>query len=63
MWKIEMEPNEGMRTFLGCTRDTPITVMFYMLGWSSMRSGYMLAHVKVYMDVIGDTHHPLHIPA
>lgn len=48
---------------LGCTRDTPITVMFYMLGWSSMRSGYMLAHVKAYMDVIGDTHNPLHIPA
>lgn len=42
--------NEGMRTILDITRNTPLATMRYMLGWSSISLSYMLAQFNAYME-------------
>lgn len=41
--RLEQVQNEQMRTILGWTRDIPIAKVRYLLGWSSIRSRFMLA--------------------
>lgn len=47
-----------MRTILGYTKDTLITIKRYMLALSSIRSRHRLTQAKAYMSVVGDNHIP-----
>ena len=58
--RLERIQNEGMRIVLGCTRDTPIVVMRYMLGLVSIKSRHTLAQAKFYLRVTADKGHPLY---
>lgn len=57
--RLEHIHNEEMRTILGCTGDTPITMIKYMLRLLSIRSRHRMAQVKTYICVVGDGHHSL----
>ena len=58
--RLEVIQNQGMRTILGCTRDTSCEAMRHMLGLWSMPERHKLAQVKAYLKVSADTKHPLH---
>jgi hypothetical protein len=58
--RLKRIQNEGMRIVLGCTRDTPILTMRYMLGLLLIKSRHSLSQAKAYMRVTSDKRHPLH---
>ena len=58
--RLEVVQNEAMRAVLGCTKDTHIVCMRYLLDLHSMKIRYKLAEAKMYLDVLGNTKHPLH---
>ena len=58
--RLEVIQNQGMRTILGCTRDTSCEAMRHMLGLWSMPERHKLAQVKAYLKVSADSKHPLH---
>ncbi|MCG8431104.1 MAG: hypothetical protein MJA29_08015, partial [Candidatus Omnitrophica bacterium] len=58
--RLERIQNEAMRAALGCTRDTPIACMRYLLDLPSIKVRYKLAQVKEYLRVVEKTGHPLH---
>ena len=58
--RMDTVQNEAMRTVLGCTRDTPIIAMRYLLDLPSVSVRHKVAQVKAYMRVAADVDHPLH---
>ncbi|RUS78680.1 hypothetical protein EGW08_013568 [Elysia chlorotica] len=58
--KLERLQNEAMRTVLGCTRDTHIICMRFLLDLSSVRIRHKLAQAKTYLRVMENPHHPLY---
>ena len=58
--RLDVIQNEGMRTILGCTRDTSAAAMRYVLGLPTMKERHKLAQVKAYLKVCADPQHPLH---
>ena len=60
MKRLDVIQNEGMRTILGCTKDTPIEAMRYLLNFPNMRERHRMAQVKAYLRVSADPQHPLH---
>ncbi|BFZ22749.1 hypothetical protein BsWGS_25788 [Bradybaena similaris] len=48
-----------MRAVLGCTRDTPVAAMRYMLALTSMKTRHAHAQVKAMLNVASKTNHPL----
>ena len=58
--RLDVIQNEGMRTILGCTRDTSAAAMRYVLGLPAMKERHKLAQVKAYLKVCADPQHPLH---
>ncbi|BFZ05508.1 hypothetical protein BsWGS_08547 [Bradybaena similaris] len=57
--KLERIQNEAMRAVLGCTRDTPVATMRYMLALTSMKTRHAHAQVKAMLNVASKTNHPL----
>ena len=60
MKKLDRVQNEAMRAVLGCTRDTPVVCMRYLLDLSSMGTRHKLAQAKMYLKVMQNERHPLH---
>lgn len=58
--RLDVIQNEGMRTILGCTKDTSAAAMRYVLGFPTMKERHKLAQVKAYLKVCADPQHPLH---
>lgn len=58
--KLDRVQNEAMRAVLGCTKDTPILCMRYLLGLSGIRVRHRIAQTKMYLSVMGKKDHPLH---
>ena len=58
--RLERVQNAAMRAVLGCTRDTHVICMRYLLGLSSMKVRHKVAQAKMYLKVMGDPTHPLH---
>ena len=56
----ELNQNEGMRSILGCTKDTSAEAVRYMLDLPPMDDRHKLAQVKDYTRVAADTSNPLH---
>jgi hypothetical protein len=59
--KFEVIQNEAMWAILGCSRDTPIMVIRYMLVLPTMEERYDMAQVKLYFRARNVSRHPLHI--
>ena len=58
--RLEVVQNEGMRTVLGCTRDTSAEAMRHILDLPCMEERHKIAQVKAYLRVCADPHNPLH---
>ena len=58
--RLDVVQNEGMRTILGCPRNTSAAAMRYMLGLPSMEQRHRAAMVKALYRVARDKDHPLH---
>ena len=58
--KLEKIQNEAIRAVTGCTRDTPIICMRYLLDLSSIKVRHKLAQAKMYLNVMADDGHPLY---
>ena len=58
--RLNVIQNEGMRTILGCTRDTATDAMRYVLDLPDMAERHRIAQVKAYLIVCSDSDHPLH---
>ena len=58
--RLERVQNEAMRAVLGCTRDTPIVTMRFLLDLPSIKSRHKIAQVKEYFKVANNDHHLLH---
>ena len=58
--RLDVIQNEGMRSILGCTRDTSAEAMRYLLDLPPMRDRHKLSQVKAYVKVAADTSNPLH---
>ena len=58
--RLERLQNEAMRAVLGCTRDTHIICMRYLLDLPTIKSRHKIAQVKMYLKVAEDETHPLH---
>ena len=58
--RLEVIQNEGMRSILGCTRDTSAEAMRYLLDLPSMPDRHKLAQVKAFGRVSADPGNPLH---
>ena len=50
--RLEVYQIEGMRTILGCTRDTSAEAMRYLLGLPPMPDHHKLAKVKVLAEYL-----------
>jgi len=51
--RLEVIQNEGMRTILGCTKDTSAEAMRYLLDFQTMRERHRMAqvtHIFTVMD-------------
>ena len=57
--RLEIIQNEGMRTILGCKKDTSVEAMRYLLDFPTMRERYRMAQVKAFLRET-DPQHPLH---
>ena len=60
MTKLERIQNAAMRVILGCTRDTPIVCMRYILGLPTIAGRLKVLQAKSYLRVAADTDHPLY---
>ena len=49
-----MIQNEGMRTILGCTRDTSAEAMRYLLDFPCVDERHKLAQIQAYLRVSAD---------
>ena len=58
--RLEVIQNQGMRTILGCTRDTSCGAMCYTIGLLSMSERHMKLQVQAYMKVSRDKKHLLY---
>ena len=58
--RLEVIQNQGMRTILGCTRDTSCEAMRHVLDLLSMPERHKKAQVQAYLKVSADVNHPLH---
>lgn len=58
--RLERVQNAAMRAVLGCTKDTHVVCMRYILDLASIRVRHKVAQVKLYLNVLGDPKHPLH---
>ena len=58
--RLETIQNEGMRTILGCTKDTSAEAMRFLLDFPTMRERHRMAQVKAFLRVSADPQHPLH---
>ena len=58
--KLERIQNAAMRVILGCTRDTPVVCMQYILGLPTVAGRLKVLQAKSYLRVVADTDHPLH---
>ena len=58
--RLEVIQNQGMRTILGCTRDTSCEAMRHLLDLLSMPERHKKAQVQAYLKVSADVNHPLH---
>ena len=58
--RLEVLQNEGMRSILGCTRDTSTEAMRYVLDLPPMQDRHKISQVKAYLRVAADTSNPLH---
>ena len=58
--RLDVIQNEGMRSILGCTKDTSSEAMRYALDLPPMEDRHKLAQVKAYTRVAADTKNPLH---
>ena len=58
--RLETIQNEGMRSVLGCTKDTSAEAMRYILDLPPMEDRHKLAQVKAYTRVAADVSNPLH---
>ena len=59
--KIGIDPKpRGMRTILGCTRNTSCEAMRHLLDLLSMPERHKKAQVQAYLKVSADVNHPLH---
>jgi len=52
--------NKGMRTILGCTKDTLAEAMRFLLDFPTMRERHRMTQVKAFLRVSADPQHPLH---
>ncbi len=52
--------NVGMKSVLGCAKDTSAAAIRYLLGLPPMVDRYRLAKIKTYLNVCADKKHPLH---
>ena len=52
--RLEVVQNEGMRTVLGCTRDTSAEAMRHILDLPCMEERHKIAQVKAYLRVGAD---------
>ena len=59
--RLDVIQNEGMRSILGCTKDTSAEAMRYALDLPPMEDRHKLAQVKAYTRVAADTSNPLHV--
>ena len=59
--RLDRLQNEAMRAVLGCTRDTHIICMRYLLDLSSMKIRHKMAQARMYLKVAEDETHPLHL--
>ena len=57
--KLDKVQNEAMRVILGTTKDTPIEVMRYLLGLSSMETRHKVEQVKAYLNAMQNPKNPL----
>ena len=51
---IQLCRHEGMRTIQRCTRNTPVAVMWYVLGLRAIKESHKLAQFKDYLRVCRD---------
>ena len=58
--RLDVVQNEAMRAVLGCTKDTPIICMRYLLDMSGMRVRHRIAQAKMFLRVMDNRSHPLH---
>ena len=58
--RLETIQNQGMRTILGCTRDTSCKAVRHYLGLDNMAVRHKKAQVQAYLKVSRDKKHPLH---
>ena len=58
--RLEVIQNKGMRSILGCTRDTSSEAMGYILGLPLMQVCHKIAQVKSLCHVTADPSNPLH---
>ncbi|XP_012940556.1 uncharacterized protein LOC106012357, partial [Aplysia californica] len=58
--RLERVQNAAMRAVLGCTKDTHVVCMRYILDLASIRVRHKVAQAKLYLNVLGDPRHPLH---
>ena len=56
----QLSRHKGTRTILGCTKNTPASVMWCVLGLRAIKERHKLAQFKDYLRVCGDHQHPLH---
>ena len=59
--RLEVIQNEGMRTILGCTRDTSAEAMRYLLDLTPITDRHKLAQVKAFGRLSADPGNPLHV--
>ena len=58
--RLERIQNEAMRTILGCTRDTSVEAMRFVLNFPAMEKRHKFAQVDAYLRVASDRDNPLH---
>ena len=58
--RLDRLQNAAMRAVLGCTKDTHIVCMRYLLDLPSIKVRHRLAQVKMYLKVAENETHPLH---
>ncbi|XP_012934560.1 uncharacterized protein LOC106011017 [Aplysia californica] len=58
--RLERVQNAAVRAVLGCTKDTHVVCMRYILDLASIGVRHKVAQAKLYLNVLGDPRHPLH---
>ena len=59
--RLDKIQNEAMRIILGCTRDTEIRAMRYLLDCPTIDHRLQLCRARGYLRISGDKTHPLHL--